>query len=238
MDKISHSFLTHASDILADTAKGLSGTQLVKFFVSKSVDYGVEIPHSKAPLTDVPNKRAAFLENLERFSPNQQFEIINELAEHKDFIENEDAIKLRQKLHSQYSLFGNSGIAESDLVKQTEHWLQQYPDPYKLYMSGIEKYKAKIYERNLLDDFRLSLELLLKSILGNNKSLENQIADLATFQKARGMSTEVTNMFNKLVDYYSKYQNTYVKHNDNVNHKEIDFVIDLTSSFMKYLIAK
>lgn len=238
MDKISHAFLTYASDVLAETVKGLSGTKIVKYFVSKSVDYGVEIPHSKTPLTDVPNKRTAFLENIERFSPAQQFEIIDELTEHKDLTEIEEVKQLKQKLHSQYLVLGNAGIAESDLVKQTEHWLQQYPDAYNLYMSGIEKYKAKIYERNLLDDFRLSLELLLRNILANGKSLENQMSDLAAFQNKRGMSIEVTNMFHKLIDYYSKYQNTYVKHNDNVNHGEIDFVIDLTSSFMKYLIAK
>ena len=43
---------------------------------------------------------------------------------------------------------------------------------------------------------------------------------------------EFTNMFKSLLDYYSKYQNEHVKHNDNVNQGEMDFVIKLTSDFI------
>ena len=40
----------------------------------------------------------------------------------------------------------------------------------------------------------------------------------------------------KLVDYYCKYQNTYVKHDDAVVSGEIEFIFELTSSFMKHLL--
>ena len=43
-------------------------------------------------------------------------------------------------------------------------------------------------------------------------------------------------MFLKLVDYFGKYQNTYVKHSDNVNDNEIEIIIEIASSFMKFLI--
>ncbi len=43
-------------------------------------------------------------------------------------------------------------------------------------------------------------------------------------------------MFVKLVDYYSKYQNSYVKHDDAVIEPEIEFIFEITSSFMKHLI--
>lgn len=43
-------------------------------------------------------------------------------------------------------------------------------------------------------------------------------------------------MFVKLVDYYAKYQNSYVKHDDAVIGEEVEFVIELTSSFMKHLV--
>ena len=95
---------------------------------------------------------------------------------------------------------------------------------------------SKAFERNLLDDLRLSLELLLKSIFANGKSLENQIADLGAFIQSKGGSKELSNMFQKLVDYFSKYQNSYVKHDDNVIEEEIEFILELTSSFMKHLV--
>ena len=236
INKISHSFLSHASDILADTNKGLTGTEIVKFFVAKSVDYNVDIPHSKSPLTDVANKRTAFLENLLPFTPEQQFQIIIELSENEKFKTVESVIALKQKLVSQYSnLVVRQTTVDKELVLQTKHFLEKFPAAYKPYRSGIEKFEANLYERNCLDDLRLSLELLLKGILNNSKSLENQTADLGKHQQNKGLSTEVSNMFNKRLDYYSKYQNNYVKHNDKVNGDEVEFIINLTNTFMRLL---
>jgi len=93
-----------------------------------------------------------------------------------------------------------------------------------------------VFTRNLLDDLRLSLELLLKGIFKNSKSLENQIELLGEYLKEKGGSKELTNMFVKLVDYYSKYQNTYVKHDDAVIEEEIEFIFEITSSFMKHIV--
>lgn len=46
----------------------------------------------------------------------------------------------------------------------------------------------------------------------------------------------MTNMFIKLVDYFCKYQNEHIKHNDAVNEDEIDFLIVITTIFMKHII--
>ena len=64
------------------------------------------------------------------------------------------------------------------------------------------KHKAKVLERNLLDDLRLSLESLLKEILGNGKSLENQKDELGRFLKEREGSPELRNMFQSMLAYY------------------------------------
>jgi hypothetical protein len=239
MGSISHSFLTYASDILAETNEGLSGSQIVKFFNSKSVDYSVDIPHDRAPLSMATNKRTAFLENLICFSPEQQFQILSELTEDDRLKDIENVKKLRQKLHGNYSDFSSvPTAADSEQVQKAQHFLEQYRDAYNSFNSALEKYKNKVYERNTLDDLRLSLELLLRHVLKNGKSLENQLPELGTYQKAKGISPEVTNMFSKLLDMYSKYQNTYVKHNDNVNDKEIDFMINLTTAFMLFLVSQ
>ena len=79
----------------------------------------------------------------------------------------------------------------------------------------------------------LSPEVFVKEILKNQKSLENQLSEVGKFQKERGLSPEFISMFNRLLDYYAKYQNNYVKHNDAVKYSEIDFVINLTTLFMK-----
>ena len=42
-------------------------------------------------------------------------------------------------------------------------------------------------------------------------------------------------MFVKLIDYFSKYHNTYVKHDDAVIENEIEIIFEMTCSFMKFL---
>lgn len=108
------------------------------------------------------------------------------------------------------------------------------PAAQTVYKSGITKYAEKKYERNILDDMRLSLELLVKQILGNGKSLENQTSELGT--KLSGYHTELRNLIIKTVDYLCKYQNQYVKHNDAVNPEEIDYIIEQTSATINFLI--
>jgi len=126
----------------------------------------------------------------------------------------------------------------SDLLKDNLIGLPDYPDAAKLYQSALNKLNEDKNERNLLDELRLSLETLLKKLLANNKSLENQTNEIGIFLKTKAVSNEVRNMFITLLDYYSKYQNNYVKHNDLVKRDEIDLIVNLTGAFINFLIKK
>lgn len=233
-------FLTYASDILAHSEYGLTGTELGKYFSAKSIDHNVEIPFHKTPFIGVPNKRTAFLENLLQFNDEQRFGIITELLDHQRLSQIKEIQELKNKLYTNYpeNIPQDKNILKSELIIETQHWLAKYDKAFNLYNSSLEKLYKKKYQRNLIDDMRLSLELLLKEILQNNVSLENQIGNVGNYQEAKGLSKESINMFRILLDYYTKYQNRYVKHDDNVNEKEIDFIIDLTSTFMKFIIKQ
>lgn len=123
---------------------------------------------------------------------------------------------------------GSKEVNEA-LLEETKHWLKDYPDLLKLYQEALSKFDNQVFKRNLLDDLRLSLELLLKAIIGNSKSLENQSGDIGTFIQSKKGSKKLNNMFVKLIDYYSKYHNTYVKHDDAVIENEIEIILEITS---------
>ena len=235
---IPSAFLTHAANVLGDTSGGLSGSEIVRYCSDYAVDLNVNIPHSSYPF-DAPNKRTALRENLASFSPQQQYKIIKELCELDRFKTNQQIKDLKIKLVSRFAQLDEMG-SETEineiLIEETKHWLENYPESLKLYKEALSKYDNEIYTRNLLDDLRLSLEKLLQATFKNRKSLENQIANLGDHLNEKGGSKELTNMFVKLIEYYSKYQNTYVKHDDAVNEGEIEFIFELTSSFMKYVI--
>jgi hypothetical protein len=240
-DELSPLFLMHACDVLADTSRGLTGPQIVKITAAYSIEWNVTIPHPAYPFIAVANKRTALYENLMAFSALQRYHIIRELCDQPALQDkNREAVeKLKLTLISRYGYLADETLGselDSELIARTRHWLGPFPNVLALYNQAVQKHANRTFARNLLDDLRLSLELLLKPLLGNDKSLENQLPLLGAFIKHRGGSADLGNMFVKLVDYYTKYQNSYVKHNDAVIEEEVEFIIELTSSFMKHLV--
>jgi hypothetical protein len=233
-------FINYAADILADTTNGLSGSKIAHYCSEYAIKYNLQIPFPEYPFpSHLPNKRTALRDNLKVFKPEQQFGIIKDLAELPHFDNNSSVKDLKIKLISRYGALSEGNPKEQineSIIEETQHWLSEYPDVLKLYNECLDKHSNKIHQRNLLDDLRLSMEILLKSIFENNKSLENQIIDLGKYLNVRNGSKELNNMFLKLIDYFSKYQNTYVKHNDNVNDNEIEIILEIASSFMKFII--
>lgn len=237
---INKNFIKQASNILGNTNTGLTGSEIAGDMLDYAYKLDVDIPYPSCPFPlKIPNKRTALYENLLAFSPDQQFIIIKELCESSRFKDNKDAKDLKIKLISRYGeTFGFSIPEEVDksLLDATNMWLNDYPDSKKVFEDAMLKLENRIFERNLLDDLRVSLELLLKAVLGNRKSLENQSAYLGRYFKKKSISKELSNMILKLIDYFTKYQNTYIKHNNKVNDKEIEFIFELTSSIMKLII--
>jgi hypothetical protein len=239
-EDIPATFVRYAADILGDTEHGLSGANIISATAAYAAEYEVVLPHPAYPFL-ASNKRTALYENLLVFAPPQRYRIIKELCDHPSFelVPSEKRKQLKMRLVTRYAhLDAHDSLSEINetLVDETRHWLQHYPEVLSLFTQALEKYSHGIFGRNLLDDLRLSLEKLLRSILRNNKSLENQVPLVGAHIKAHGGSPELANMFAKLLDYYAKYHNNYIKHDDAVNEIEIEFLIELTSSFMKHLV--
>jgi len=130
-----------------------------------------------------------------------------------------------------------SKLLDEKVVNDVLDWLISYPNVQKNFKSALEKYQDKIYQRNLIDDLRLSLELLLKQILNNEARLEKQKIFLGEYLKQKNVPKELNNMYWKLIDYYTKYQNNYAKHDDKVDSSEIEFIIYLTGIFIRFLMT-
>ena len=231
-------FIQHACEIIANTVTGLKGSQIVRKSSAYALDFNVEIPYGTTEeLAQAPNKRTALEKNLLCFSSKQQFLILRELIDSPELEKTEEVTKLRNDLLTRYGHLNEPLDEEiNKVVKNTQHWLKDFPASLSAYDSAIAKYTNSIFQRNLLDDLRMALELLLKQIFNNAKSLEHQIPEVGRYVKSKGGSSELSNMLVKLIDYYSKYQNEHVKHNDNVIEVEIDFILEITSIFMKHLV--
>lgn len=231
-------FIQHSADIIGNTNNGLSTAQICKLCSAYAVDFGVDIPFPKVPqMGTYSNKRTLLFDNLVKFSPEQQYKIIRELCENDTIKDIPEVKKLKATLIARYNKLANDDAVQTiEFVEETIHWLSDYPDTKKIYDEALLKLKNNVFDRNTLDDFRLSLETLLRTVLGNGKSLENQKSDLGLFFKSKGASPEFANLFNTVVDIYSKYQNNHVKHQDKVIDDEINFIVGLTSLLMQHII--
>ena len=240
-DTIEDAFLGFASDILGDTSKGLTGTEMFKAFREFSVRRNCSIKYASMPSKPM-TKRVLLLANLKCLDTENQFRIIDQLCDHEKFnsvVHAGHTDELKQRLHKDYGHLNpdpdHDGVLP-ELVEQTKHWLDGHDEALELYNQALEKYDTGLFQRNMLDDLRLSLEKLLHDLLANGKSLENQKANVGSLIKNKGGSKELQNMFVSLIGYYCDYQNTYVKHNSNVKEQELELVLELTSSFMKHLV--
>lgn len=231
-----NSLLVYASDILGDTKDGLTGSKIAKYSTGYAIEYNVKIPHATYPFSsDVPNKRTALLENLKCFSEQQRIHIIKELCELPEVASNPQIDALKRKITERVS--GNSkSSVDTKIIAKTRHWLSSYSRSYKAYEQAIEKFENGEYQRNTLDDMRLSLEMLVKDLLGNERSLENNKNDIASRLKDKGVSAEFRNMVTTLISYFCTYQNDHVKHNDDIKENELEYTIEFTSTVMKFLI--
>lgn len=235
MAKLDDAFLSYACDILADTNSGLSGMKIVEYCNSFAIDYNRKTPHGSYPF-DAPNKRTALKENLRVFDAPEQFKIISELCNLPSMSDSGKVKDLKIKLFSRYGNLATEKISQTELVQKTKHWLSGHPQSLTQYESALSKYEGGIFERNTLDDMRLSFELLVKDLLNNGKSLENQIPGIGEMLKNAGASVELRNMVQQVIKYYTDFQNNHVKHNDAVNSNEIEYIIELTSVVMKFLV--
>lgn len=236
-EEIPVAFVQMVAEVLS---VGLSGTEIVSLTSRYAHECDLKtLPHPKYPFGPI-NKRTALFDNLMAFPVQQQYRAIMKLCEAPEFDGNEDKRReLKLTLIKRYGhLAPDDAVFEINeaLIEETQHWLSKFPEPLSLYNDALEKYKNRIFQRNLLDDLRLAIEKLLHVLLNSNRSLENQLAVVGQFVKQRGGSAEFTNMFRTLLEYYTKYQNTYVKHDDAAIEEEIEFIFELTSSFMKHLI--
>jgi hypothetical protein len=235
--EIPATFVTYAADILGETQRGLSGTQIIKLTSACAVDSGIAaLPNAHMAMK---SKNTVARENILAFHGTDRYRVIKTMSEHASVQANPEVQKLRLKLMTQYGpTFGEKGVKDMDepLIATTSHWLQAYPEASKCFEAAVTKHEAKVLARNLLDDLRLSLETLLKQILKNGKALENQKAELGTFLEERRSSAELRNMFQSMLAYYGAYQNAHVKHNDDVNSDEIEVMFELTACLLKHLV--
>ncbi|MEJ7644959.1 MAG: hypothetical protein WKF87_10210 [Chryseolinea sp.] len=74
--------IDYSAEVLIPAERGMTWTQIAKFFRKKSVEYKVPVPYTNTLFpSHLPNRRVGFIENLRAFSRRQQIHLLTELCE-------------------------------------------------------------------------------------------------------------------------------------------------------------
>jgi hypothetical protein len=128
----------------------------------------------------------------------------------------------------------DEAVVESNLV-----WLARYPDALKPFEGALKLYMTKDPNqyRGMLDNLRVSLEQMLRAVLNNKKSLENQKEEFLRWLKQHDVHSRIGNMYHELLFVgFAGYQNDAVKHQeDKYTLAEIEFVLYATGTFLRLI---
>ncbi|WP_147296675.1 hypothetical protein [Flagellimonas nanhaiensis] len=125
---------------------------------------------------------------------------------------------------------------QQDLISETFYWIDGFPKVKNRFERAVTLYNDKSDHIDCVNNLRLTLELLVKEILQNKKSLENQLNEIGKYQKEMGISAEIRNTFVSMLDYFNKYQNNKVKHDVEINNEhEVEFLFGMTMVFIRML---
>jgi hypothetical protein len=126
------------------------------------------------------------------------------------------------------------------LIEDVLGGLSKYPNANIAFNNALKKYELKSEEeyRNLLDDLRVALEQILKSILQNNNQLEKQKRELSKWLEKKNINEQTRiNICLLLVQNYTFLQDSEVKHNiGKFKSEEIEYIVYQTGLFLRFLI--
>jgi hypothetical protein len=144
---------------------------------------------------------------------------------------------LNQKIQEIHPNYDRQSL-NIELVNKTLLSFNDFPEASKPFNVALQTFKEGGDDRQVVDGMRLAFEIFLKKKLKNEKSIENQRSDLGNLLKNTGTSPEIMNMFDKLINGYTSYQNEYVKHNDKIKRDEVELLINLTLTFISFILNK
>lgn len=131
------------------------------------------------------------------------------------------------------------GAKELDgaLVSEPLEWLSSYPKTRKTFVNALNQYTDGIYIRDVADNFRKALEEFFQEFLGNTKNLANNKTEICRYLKDNNAESEISSMYQSLINAYDTLNNKVAKHNDMVDSRFLEFLMYQTGVFIRMLIV-
>lgn len=161
-----------------------------------------------------------------------------------DFVKKFNFDDVQQELFNQLSAFSSDAIKTQ---RQFSNRLKEkYPDVLECWNDSIELFKGGYYSESG-EDIRKAFEFLVRDIIGNNRSLENQIRSpegnviksaIGKYLKEKKINTDNCVFIKKLISATLYMSNEKFKHGvvDGLTELDIRFYMNETYLIMQHLM--
>lgn len=131
------------------------------------------------------------------------------------------------------------GAKELDraLVSEPLEWLDEYPLTKGTFVIALKQYQDGVYIRDTADNLRKALEQFLQEFLGNKKNLENNRTEICRYLGSVGVDAEIAGLFQPLINTYKNINDKYVKHNDLIDKRLLEFLLYQTGILIRMVLV-
>ena len=123
------------------------------------------------------------------------------------------------------------------LVTDPMLWLSSYPGAQKTFAIALRQYEDGIYIRDVADNLRKALEQFLQEFLGNTKNLESNKSEICRYLGSAGVDGEIAGLFQPLINTYKNINDKYVKHNDLIDKRLLEFLLYQTGILIRMVLV-
>ena len=127
---------------------------------------------------------------------------------------------------------------DDNLISAPLSWLKDYPKAEKAWIMALRDYSEKMDNPSqVADGFRKALETFFQDFFMSEKALENMLSDYCDFLKTHGIPAEISYDFRKVLDAYTKFNNSYAKHHDRATSNVLEYIMYATGNIIRLLIT-
>ena len=123
------------------------------------------------------------------------------------------------------------------LVSEPLEWLDEYPLTKSTFVIALKQYQDGVYIRDTADNLRKALEQFLQEFLGNKKNLENNRTEICRYLGSVGVDGEIAGLFQPLINTYKNINDKYVKHNDLIDKRLLEFLLYQTGILIRMVLV-
>ena len=127
---------------------------------------------------------------------------------------------------------------DEKLIVETMEWLECYPNIRRLAIDVLQTYYDSEGDNisDVVDKFRKLLEQFMQAYFNSKSTLRSLISEYGNRLTEAGVSIEIANGFEKILNLYDMYNNNHAKHHKDAGEYDVEYVMYETFNIIRLLL--